>query len=245
MSFGYINLEGVLINENSNLLKLTGQKNSTKIPLIADNFANKESARVIKAHFEKQNNITEANKYFALEQELYLEELKSKEEYIQRIPVLLNKWVSNFGIDWIRALLFLIMFGYIAMLGYVGLDSGLSWLGDDKDKLVIHFKASKYVAYIVFMAFAWFFIYLVTYFKEEKWYLLGIGVLIGSLAVFTNWGDVRTLTNYIVQITNPINAFKNIELYKGIEFYAVFVRISVAAIIYQLIVAFRQNTRRS
>ncbi|MEJ2497427.1 MAG: pentapeptide repeat-containing protein [Sulfurovaceae bacterium] len=44
-------------------------------PLTKGNLKNKESARLIKDHFEKQNNIIEANKYFRIEQDKYLEEL--------------------------------------------------------------------------------------------------------------------------------------------------------------------------
>ena len=52
------------------------------------------------------------------------------------------------------------------------------------------------------------------------------------------------MQNYIIQLTNPINAFKNMNLYDGIEIYGAIVRITVITIMYQFIVAFRQNTRR-
>ncbi|MDD5547961.1 MAG: pentapeptide repeat-containing protein, partial [Sulfurovaceae bacterium] len=53
-----------LVHGNASYLKVIGLNNNKVQPLNKNHFANKESARLIKAHFEKQNNITEANKYF-------------------------------------------------------------------------------------------------------------------------------------------------------------------------------------
>ena len=219
---------------------------SHKIILNKNHFLNKESARLIKTYFEKQNNITEANKYFQIEQELYIDELHRTETNPNRIPTLitlyLNKWVSNFGTDWIRPLLFLFTLSYLFMRFYIDLDIYLP----TKDEHIKHFTQVSDIQYIWTMLVAWGLIYLSTFFKSQKlifWILIIVGS-ITSIAALGMYDNVLAMQNYIIQLTNPINAFKNMNLYDGIEIYGAFVRIVVVTIIYQFIVAFRQNTRR-
>ncbi len=127
MQFHRINLQGASFKE-ANLLGLTGYKKDAEyVTLEKKHFFNKESARLIKAHFEKQNNITEANKYFRLEQDLYLDMLKNKDSQEpnrwQTITALyFTRIVSAFGTNWIIALLSLFIFGYLATIGYVFLN---------------------------------------------------------------------------------------------------------------------------
>jgi hypothetical protein len=215
------------------------------------NFGSKETARIIKAHLEMQNNITESNKYFALEQELYLDELvKSSStepnKYQTMIALYFNKHVSNFGTDWLRSLLALIIMGYLFMIGYMGLDS-LGWLLDDKDKMITHFTVGYYIPYSFSMIgfFGSFYLYTLTY-RDKDWLWIGGMYLIWTVIIVSTYSlHPWDFSCYVVQITNPIGVFKDVELYKGIEFYASIVRITIAIMIYQLIAAFRNNTRRS
>ena len=228
-----------------NFLKLLGKENYKDIVLNSNNFATKESARIIKSHFEKQDNITEANKYFTIEQDLYIDELKKDKREPNRLSNLtvlyLNKGVSNFGTNWIRSLLFLFTLSYLFMRLYIDLDE---YLGTDK-----HIKDFTQVSDIQFtwsMFVSWGLIYLSTFFKSEKltfWILLSLGIITGLTAIGL-YDNVLAMQNYIIQLTNPINAFKNMNLYEGIELYGAIVRITVVTIMYQFIVAFRQNTRR-
>lgn len=253
MQFSRLNLIAIEF-KNTNLLGISAYDQSNlehgKTPTKA-NFANKETARLIKAHFETQNNITESNKYFTLEQDLYLDELKDKNSTEPNrcqtiITLILNKYVSNFGTDWLRSLLSLIIMGYLFMIGYMGLDS-LGWLPYDKEKMIAHFTASHYIPYSLSMisVFGSFYLYTLTY-RDKDWLLIGGIYLIWSVIIVSTYSlHPWDFSCYIVQITNPIGAFKDVELYKGIEFYATIVRITIAVMIYQLIVAFRNNTRRS
>ncbi|MDP2849731.1 MAG: pentapeptide repeat-containing protein [Sulfuricurvum sp.] len=238
--------------DDTNLLNISAYNNDLENGkvLTKDNFVNKETARLIKGHLDSHNNITESNKYFALEQELYFDELKdpnsTEPNRWQTITTLfLNKYVSHFGTDWLRSLIVLILFGYIVMIGYMAFDH-IGWLVDDKDKSVIHFNLYQYLPLTLTMISGWGFLYRYTFTKDI--YLILIAIPFIVLAFFiadANNLEIRTFTNYIVQITNPIGAFKDVELYKGIEFYATIVRITIAVMIYQFIVAFRNNTRRS
>lgn len=93
--------------------------------LLSDkNFPNKESARHIKAHFEKQNNITEANKYFVIEQALYLKELKSEDWWSHKgkiFTVSLHRIISNSGTSWIKVLFWVLLFAILVLILHDGL----------------------------------------------------------------------------------------------------------------------------
>lgn len=246
-----LNLLGTLFDD-TNLLNISAYNGDAENgkALTKENFANKEMARLIKGHLDSHNNITESNKYFALEQDLYLYEiLKSTSTEPNKwqtiITLFLNKYVSHFGTDWLRSLAVLIIFGYIVMIGYMGLDT-FGYLENDKEKNIKHFAINIYWSYSLLMIIGWGFIYNYTFTKNKFMAIAGL-VLIGWILFIANIYNLepRAFTNYIVQITNPIGAFKDVELYKGIEFYATIVRITIAVMIYQLIVAFRNNTRRS
>jgi hypothetical protein len=120
MSFNKIDLEGTHFQDPL-LLDLRAYENGHKAPLEPRHFANKESARLIKDHFEKQNNITEANKYFRIEQDKYLEELindgcwKNKGDIA---VVFLNKIISNHQTSWLRVLLILCIYAFVVFIGY-------------------------------------------------------------------------------------------------------------------------------
>lgn len=248
LHFDKINLSGARFDD-ANFIGLTSDKYKT---LQRINFSNKETARVIKAHFDEQKNITESNKYFKLEQELYLQDLKSDnstEPNRRRTMIALyfNKLVSNFGTDWLRALSFIFMTGYAFMIGYILLgDAGAGWICESED---IKQFGIKYAIYSAFMMVVFGTIYISTWFLERYKQipvLVFVAFLLGTSYVSVSSGlHTWDFSCYMVQVTNPITAFKDIELYKGIELYAVVVRITIALLIYQLISAFRNNTRRA
>ena len=78
------------------------------------NFINKDSARVIKATLDTQKNFKESHKYFAVEQELYLDELEKKKLSFKSFPLKLDKFVSNFGTQWKRVLYILAIFTFVS-----------------------------------------------------------------------------------------------------------------------------------
>lgn len=233
VSFNKINFVNSDIN-NANLLALHSYSEKLEAkPIEAKNFENKESARLIKAHFEKQDNITEANKYFVIEQEKYIEELgnnenKTDDNRVRKlIPLYFNKIVSHFGTDWVRAILILLLWGIIA-------DN--IFLLTKSNNLVFDWK---YFGFSVIVALS----YIVTYGHNIKGKILKelfLGLLLFIYIIFAFNDNL----NHIVKLLNPINAFKDDDIFKGYEAFGAFVRIVSATIIYQIIVAFRQFTRR-
>jgi Pentapeptide repeats (9 copies) len=239
--------------DDTNLLSISAydDKNPNGKTLTIENFADKETIRLIKGHLDSHNNITESNKYFALEQEYYLHDLLNEtftepNRWQTIIALILNKYVSNYGTDWLRSLIVLIITGYIVMIGYMAFDA-IGWLHADKEKMIIHFLPHYYIPYALSMigVFGSLYLYTLTS-KDRDWlWIAAIYLIWSAIIVSSNSLHPWDFSCYIVQITNPIGAFKDVELYKGIEFYATIVRITVAIMIYQLIVAFRNNTRRA
>lgn len=154
--------------------------------LSSRHFPNKESARHIKAHFEKQNNITEANKYFVIEQSLYLDELRSEDWWSHKgriFTVALHKLISNSGTSWIKVLFWLLLFALTVLLLHDGI-------------------------------------------PQSREVLLNI-------------------PNRAVELINPMLIFKRDNtLYEGQDFWGMVVRVIAMYLIYQFMMAFRQDTRR-
>ena len=163
-----------------------GQQGGKPTLLSGRHFPNKESARHIKAHFEKQNNITEANKYFVIEQSLYLDELISEDWWSHKgriFTLALHKLISNSGTSWIKVLLWILLFSLLVLVLHDG-------------------------------------------FPYDKETLLNI-------------------PNRAVDLINPMNIFKRgYTLYEGQAFWGMVVRVIAMYLIYQFMMAFRQDTRR-
>ena len=235
MSFNLLDIKGTYF-EQPLLLGLSAYENKKKMPLGPKHFANKESARLIKDHFEKQNNITEANKYFVIEQDKYIKELRSKENrndnkrITKIIPLYLNKWISNFGTNWVRAIIVFMIWGIVAR------------------SLLVITKGDWELSYDLMIYLGlWLFVYFITYKNTRLAFggslLIATGMflhLINASFYFLN----PQIINEITIITNPINAFKNYNTFKNHEAIGAIIRVVSIIIIYQIIVAFRQNTRR-
>jgi len=111
--------------------------------LSAKHFQTKETARIIKAHFEKQNNIIESNIYYPIEMDKYREELSifsnpfmtffTNQNYF---VTTLSKYISNYGTSWFRAAIVIMIFSFLASLIY-------SFIGDTTGYYELHEKNSQ------------------------------------------------------------------------------------------------------
>lgn len=206
----------------------------------------------MKLIFDERGNIQDSNKLFKIEQEFYLQDLGKKDSkeanrLQTQIVLFINKLVSDFGTNWIRAFFSLLVFSHLAAIGYIIMANVLGWLPILNKDIIHHFSSNQY-AFTVFMFLAWLVAYFATYQKDNKFnfmVLCGLFASFALLAFYVNWDYLRITANYIVQLINPVNAFKEKNLYEGIEFYGMIIRVIALVIIYQIIIAFRQNTRRS
>lgn len=222
-SAGFLNLNGINVHKEITVLNKS-------------NFANKESARLIKAHFEKENNISEANKYFQIEQDLYLDELKNKtsleaNKEITKFVLRLNKYVSDYGTNWVKPLLVMLIFGFVAGLGYSFLENGNKEINfsDKKEWLSIGIIYSILIYY---------------FYHKKIWVALTASIIV-FLSVLMGDLHLREIGNHISTLINPLNIFKpKANYFESIALYGMLVKFSMSVLIYQFIMAFRQNTRR-
>ncbi|MEV9499167.1 pentapeptide repeat-containing protein [Aliarcobacter butzleri] len=203
------------------------RKESNFLDMTLLKVGSRETARIIKDSFEKQNNIIEANKFYALEmkeREGELErDIREGKNFFEWLVFKIHGLSSNHSQDWLLALFWIISFTLLSVTiekifsSHIGLS----------DKCVVSFLIfsmivisniylanSKKVYYLIFIAI-YFFIYLI--FTEDFY-----------LKCFS-----KTLNPFsLMQANDPIN---------GIE---LLYKIIIAYLIYQLIISIRQNTRR-
>ena len=85
--------------ENLNFLNINIKEEGT----------DRESFRIIKSSFDKVGNHIEANKFFALEMKAYKKELRFMKNPFKFIMFCLNNGISNFGQNYIRPLVLIIL----------------------------------------------------------------------------------------------------------------------------------------
>jgi uncharacterized protein YjbI with pentapeptide repeats len=228
VKLGKISLIGSHL-ENANFLRL---KDKDKKVLQKDNFQNKDSVRLIKAQYEKENNTTEVNWSFPLEQEFYLDLLKKEKSYyanknINKISLLIYKYVSNYGTDWVRVLIVLFGFGFLASFGYSFLEK-------------CQYFESHRMWFVIGIVFS-----ILLYWLYLNIEVLFISFIIYYILFFLISSDLRVLENSIATLINPLNIFKqNKEYFENIVIYGIFVKAVVSTLIYQFVVSFRNSTKR-
>ena len=224
------------------MLRIQGFKNNLKIEITKDNFNNKESSRLIKLHFETHKNIIEANKFFKIEQELYLKELKESEsththKIATQAVLYLNKFISDFGTDWIRPLLAIVIFSFFVSFFYnlfdipknIQLFQNIS----HSDKLLYNL-----LGFIISLGF-----YLGYILKKIEIIIYCIVILLLFVMKLYLLDDIKLL-NDITLIMNPLNMFKSKDYFEHIALFGMFVKLIISVLLYQFIMAFRNNTRR-
>lgn len=212
-----------------------------------DAFTNKETPRIIKSHYEKQNNITEANKYFRIEQDLYIRQLMNKDtepnRFSKLFALLFNKVVSDFGTNWFRALVLIFLIGYLFTLIYPELVAG--------NPSVLPSLKNNIIGIWLFVVGS-LFLYISTYLDSKDFrkhsflsiMLIWSGILPFLLGLILYRSETLEIQNIFAKLINPVSLFRSNDLFNGIESVGLMLRILIISILYQLIVSFRQNTRR-
>ncbi len=244
-SFFHLNLDN-FISAKANYLRIDGWNNKSYVELeviASKHIATKETARIIKAHFEKNNNIIESNKFFAIEMDKYRDKLKdyaynpimtffTNQDYF---VLTLNKYISNFGTDWIRPLLIIFIFGFFSAFIYA-----LIPIPNDMDSSNILLQSEDVLILTLSGFFFSFLLYLLHIYKEKFFLELIIFIFI---MLFLS-PELRSVNNDIAKLVNPLNIFKGKDYFEHIAPFGMFVKLIMSVLIYQFIMAFRQNTRR-
>lgn len=214
--------------EKSNLLGKSNFNNIINLneeSISGEEVLNRETARIIKDSFEQQNNIIEANKYYAIEMQKMEEELKKADK------VKISEWLifkihgltSNHSQDWLLALFWILSLSFgLAFINCINeyLDTKLEYMLIDT------------LVYSIVIILS---VFIVQKEKINNFYLIGLFYLIYG---FTT----KDFTLY--NIVNNINPFSIMTEFSELTFLTLVYKVTIAYLIYQLIVSIRQNTRR-
>ncbi|MDX4049767.1 hypothetical protein Q6A83_03130 [Aliarcobacter skirrowii] len=215
-----IDLQDSFIPTNSSFFGLKSSKGLVDV-------ANRETARKIKDSFEKQNNIIEANKFYALEmkeREKELEEdLKEGKNFFEWLVFKIHGISSKHSQDWLLTLFWIISFTFLS----VSIEKIFSSSLTSSDKGVLSF--------LVFSIIVASNIYLSN--TKKAYYLISIFIYYCIYSIFTqDW--------LLKCFSNKLNPFSIMTGNEELTFSALIYKIIIAYLIYQFIVSIRQNTRR-
>jgi len=137
--FSDVSFESILLDKssftNASYLRLYGWNSKIHEDIAGErlsskHFQTKESARIIKAYFEKENNIIESNIYYPIEMDKYREEIsKYSNPFIAFIKdqdylvTTLSKYVSNYNTSWLRVFFWILFLSLITLFFHDGLPS--------------------------------------------------------------------------------------------------------------------------
>lgn len=211
-----VNFEDAIIKEDANFLEITSKKDKIE----AIDVKNRETARIIKNSFEQQNNIIEANRFYALEMEKREDELSetiNKENIIHWIIFKLHGLSSNHSQDPILSVFWIlnITFIYSMFLSTFYHNNALSYIS----AVILSMGIVRYV-----------------FIKKDIFLkiVLSISLFISSFLSFVTFAAVADLINPFSIMTSKDPMTFGLLIYK----------IIIAYLIYQFIVSVRQNTRR-
>ncbi|WP_419770499.1 MAG: pentapeptide repeat-containing protein [Candidatus Marinarcus sp.] len=213
-----LNLRDTLFNQKVNLLNISKNEKNEIVDV-----ENRETARIIKDSFEKQNNIIEANKFYALEMKEREKELKWGKDFFEKLIFTLHGISSNHSQDWLLALFWIlnISFGIGIMKNNIEL-FGVNFISFIPSIVIIIFG----INIAILENFARIFFTIVFTFLTYGLY----GILSHDLNLYC--------------ISNTINPFSIMSGKEHLTFGGLIYKITIAYLIYQLIISIRQNTRR-
>ncbi len=210
-----LNLEDSIFKEEANFLQMNGD------------LANRETARIIKNFFERENNIIEANRFYALEMEQREEELKkdNKSKFWEWFVFKIHGISSNHSQDWLLALFWIISFTFVYS----------------------HFKiygnqtANEYYTILLILSFIGIFFSIVeAYLYKKIEYKFMLFIIIMSFLIYSMGTNDYKLHCF----SNNLNPFSIMTGVDDLNLSTLIYKVIIAYLIYQFIVSVRQNTRR-
>jgi uncharacterized protein YjbI with pentapeptide repeats len=178
---------------------------------------NRETARIIKNSFEQQNNIIEANKFYALEMEKREEELDKDITKGKNITEWLIFKIHSISSNHSQS-------AYLSFL----------WIFNLSYLYIIYCSTSSVIDNII--AFSAIAIILLSMIDMKNALKIGLTITLLEFLVFSN---VR-----LDVISDKINPFSIMISWDEIPFNLLLFKVTIAYLIYQFIVSVRQNTRR-
>ena len=223
-----LNFEDTIIKDKINFLKTKTVNNENLKP---ENIANRETARIIKDSFEQQNNIIEANKFYALEmkeREKELErDLKEGKNIFEWLVFKVHGLSSNHSQNWLLTLFWIVIF----TLNY----SFLNCISQNNENHLIFFSLISMIVLYVIADF-------LNDYIDDKFLHFTI-MIIFSFIYYLAYG-FTSKDFYLKTFSNNLNPFSIMTELSKLDFSTMLYKIIIAYLIYQLIISIRQNTRR-
>jgi hypothetical protein len=209
------------------------RKETNFLDMTLSEVGNRETARIIKDSFEQQNNIIEANKFYALEMKEREKELKQDRKegknFFEWLVFKIHGLSSNHSQDWLLALYWIFIIGFIS--SYYDFN-----LIQHEGKYV-HYELSL-VFKTIGLIFVVLFFYSICKIKDKL--VNGSYFIICFYLVYT-YSTEDYLLSLFSKTINPFSVMKTNDAINGIQ---LLFKIIIAYLIYQLIISIRQNTRR-
>lgn len=218
-----IDLKNSFIPTNSSFFGLKSSKGILDV-------ANRETARKIKDSFEKQNNIIEANKFYALEMKEREDELerniKEGKNFFEWLVFKIHGLSSNHSQDWTLALFWIINLTFF--YSYLNIQPN--------DKILVFKIIFSFIAIILITCM----IIKIPKNLERRW----LTTIPTAIVCYVFYGYLVENDWQLSEFSKNLNPFSIMRGDEPITLGTLIFKIIIAYLIYQLIISIRQNTRR-
>ena len=209
-----LNLENTIIKEEINFLGI-----KKGIQDLSIDVANRETARIIKHSFERQDNIIEANKFYAIEMKEREKELEQNKNKTEWIIFILHKLSSNHSQEWFLPLLLIMNLTFIfSHFQFYCIDNQTAY---STIPLILNVLVSLFVLF-------------------ESNYADKLIYSIASYFIYS----FMTNDDSLCIVANNFNPFSIMTGKDSLTFQILIYKSAIAYLVYQFIVSVRQNTRR-
>jgi len=216
-----LNLIDSIIKEEANFL---GIKNRDEENLKPSNIENRETARIIKYSFEKQANIIESNKFYALEMDKEREELEFKINPTQWLIFTIHNISSNHSQDIKLPILWILSISFF-YIGFLQINDSL-------------YNKGEIIAYHISNVIIFFGLIFKIHIVSKYLYLIFIQILFLHLISLCS---IDRIFNAVADKVNPFSIMTSVD---SLTFDLLIFKMIIAYLIYQFIISIRQNTRR-
>ncbi len=220
-----LNLENTIIKDKINFLKTKTKNNEN---LKSENVANRETARIIKDSFEQQNNIIEANKFYALEMKEMEKELKFFKKPFEWLVFKIHGMASTHSQDFLLALFWILNITFVTVFLQFELVCENSFV-KLLDRFFFFFGGLILLGYGI---------------SKLKENFRNIAILLFSIISYFIYSNTYIDDSSLKLFSNTLNPFSIMTGKEELSFGILLYKITIAYLIYQLIISIRQNTRR-
>lgn len=219
-----VDLKDTIIKDRANFLEMEA------------NVENRETARIIKDSFEQQNNIIEANKYYAIEMQKREEELqkdiKKGKNFFDWMVFKIHGLSSKHSQSWIWPLIWILNISFLYNIKEI-----FYWNGNIEYFLIF------IIAFIPLLVYLQEEINIVLILDERINNILTFLSILSLMIIYFNLFDLSYLIS-LDNLSNSINPFSIMTSADKLTFTELLFKVIIAFLIYQFIISIRQNTRR-